>query len=74
MAHSTWHIYGAIFVYLFMCFVCQNVKTMKSGDRRPYEPPSVQMEYKMHIDPGQHDCYWQYVQAGATLFFSYRVI
>lgn len=69
MAHSTWHIY--VFVFLFMCSVCQN---LKSGDRRIYEPPSVAMEYKIHIDAGQQDCFWQYVQEGATVFFSYQVI
>lgn len=74
MAHSTWHVYGSIFVYLFMCFVCQNVITQ--SDTRPwYESlPAVAMDYKVHIDAGKEDCYYQYVQPGATFYVSFQVI
>lgn len=74
MAHSTWHVYGSIFVYLFMCFVCQNVITQT--DSRPwYESlPAVAMDYKVHIDAGKEDCYYQYVQPGATFYVSFQVI
>ncbi|XP_037040424.1 transmembrane emp24 domain-containing protein 6 [Bradysia coprophila] len=74
MANSTWHVYGTIFVYLFMCFVCQNVITQ--SDSRPwYESlPAVAMDYKVHIDAGKEDCYYQYVQPGATFYVSFQVI
>lgn len=73
MANSTWHVYGSIFVYLFMCFVCQNVITQT--DSRPwYESlPAVAMDYKVHIDAGKEDCYYQYVQPGATFYVSFQV-
>ena len=32
------------------------------------------MEYKVHVDAGKEDCYWQYVHPGATLYVSYQVI
>lgn len=73
MAHSTWHVYGSIFLYLFMCFVCQNVKT---EERRPWHEtiPAVAMEYKVHIDAGKEDCYYQYAQPGATFYVSFQVM
>lgn len=73
MANSTWHVYGSIFVYLFVCFVCHNVITQT--DSRPwYESlPAVAMDYKVHIDAGKEDCYYQYVQPGATFYVSFQV-
>ena len=32
------------------------------------------MEYKVHVDAGKEDCYWQYVHPGATLYVSYQVL
>lgn len=32
------------------------------------------MDYKVHIDAGKEDCYFQYVQPGATFYASYQVI
>lgn len=73
MANSTWHVYGSIFVFLFLCLVCQNVNTQT--DNRPwYETlPAVAMDYKVHIDAGKEDCYYQYVQPGATFYVSFQV-
>lgn len=31
-------------------------------------------DYKVHIDAGKEDCYWQYVQPGATFYVSFQVI
>ncbi|KAJ6640768.1 Transmembrane emp24 domain-containing protein 5 [Pseudolycoriella hygida] len=72
MANCTWHVYGSIFLYLLMCFLCRNVST----DGRPwYESlPAVAMDYKVHIDAGKEDCYYQYVQPGATFYVSFQVI
>lgn len=36
--------------------------------------PAVAMEYKVHIDAGKEDCYFQYVQAGATFYVSFQVL
>lgn len=35
--------------------------------------PGVAMEYKVHVDAGKEDCYYQYVHEGATLYVSYQV-
>lgn len=35
--------------------------------------PAVAMDYKVHIDPGKEDCYFQYVQPGATFYVSFQV-
>merc|ERR1712141_959476 len=38
------------------------------------EAPGVAMEYKVHVDAGKEDCYWQYVHPGATLYVSAQVL
>ncbi|XP_053664156.1 uncharacterized protein LOC128713321 [Anopheles marshallii] len=44
-------------------------------DRPWYEMlPAVAMDYKVHIDAGKEDCYFQYVQQGSTLYVSFHVI
>ncbi|KAL1137966.1 hypothetical protein AAG570_009661 [Ranatra chinensis] len=32
------------------------------------------MDYKVHIDPGKEDCYYQYVNPGATFYVSFQVL
>ncbi|PSN39616.1 hypothetical protein C0J52_13807 [Blattella germanica] len=34
--------------------------------------PAVAMDYKVHIDPGKEDCYYQYVNPGATFYVSFQ--
>ncbi|KAK9501645.1 hypothetical protein O3M35_012336 [Rhynocoris fuscipes] len=36
--------------------------------------PAVAMDYKVHIDPGKEDCYYQYVNPGATFYVSFQVL
>uniref|UniRef100_A0A6M2DVH5 Putative membrane trafficking protein emp24/gp25l/p24 family n=1 Tax=Xenopsylla cheopis TaxID=163159 RepID=A0A6M2DVH5_XENCH len=36
--------------------------------------PAVAMDYKVHIDAGKEDCYYQYVQPGATFYVSFQVL
>merc|ERR1712242_387968 len=36
--------------------------------------PGIAMEYKVHVEAGKEDCYWQYVHPGATLYVSYQVL
>ena len=38
------------------------------------DAPGVAMEYKVHVEAGKEDCYWQYVHPGATLFVSAQVL
>jgi len=38
------------------------------------DAPGIAMEYKVHVDAGKEDCYWQYVHPGATLYISYQVL
>nr|CAG4650377.1 EOG090X0AV2 [Sida crystallina] len=44
---------------------------------RPVEgddAPAVAMEYKVHVDPGKEECYYQYVQRTATIYVSFQVL
>ena len=36
--------------------------------------PGIAMEYKVHVDAGKEDCYWQYVHKGATFYMSAQVL
>ena len=36
-------------------------------------PPGVAMEYKIHIEPGKEECFYQYVEPGATFYVSFQV-
>lgn len=73
MAHSTWHIYGSILVYFCICFLWPNVNTEEV--KRPwYETiPLVTMDFNVNLAAGTEDCYYQYVQPGATFYVSFQV-
>lgn len=36
--------------------------------------PAVAMDYKVHVDPGKEDCYFQYVNPSATFYVSFQVM
>ncbi|XP_056645019.1 transmembrane emp24 domain-containing protein 5 [Diorhabda carinulata] len=36
--------------------------------------PAVAMDYKVYINPGKEDCYFQYVNPGATFYVSFQVV
>lgn len=82
MAHSTWHIQSTsrtTIVYLLIyivttIFLLDNVAAQI--EKQPwYEAmPAVAMDYKVHLPAGKEDCYYQYVQPGATLYVSFQVI
>ncbi|KAG5344203.1 TMED5 protein, partial [Acromyrmex heyeri] len=36
--------------------------------------PAVAMDYKVHVDAGKEDCYFQYVNPGATFYVSFQVL
>ncbi|XP_077258835.1 transmembrane emp24 domain-containing protein 1 [Temnothorax americanus] len=47
----------------------------RSADGFSYEDlPAVAMDYKVHIDAGKEDCYFQYVNPGATFYVSFQVL
>lgn len=64
------HIVLKIFI-----FVCLLALTNTETSTQPwYETlPAVAMDYKVHIDPGKEDCYFQYVNPGATFYVSFQV-
>lgn len=81
MAHSTWHIEFTsrttiffVLIYLVTAiFWLENVSAQI--EKQPwYESlPAVAMDYKVHLPAGKEDCYYQYVQQGATLYVSFQV-
>jgi len=77
MAFDTWHIWGvSLFTTLVLLagslFQDANGQT---GSQPWYETlPAVAMDYKVHLDAGKEDCYYQYVQPGASLYVSFQVI
>ncbi|XP_017762298.1 PREDICTED: transmembrane emp24 domain-containing protein 5-like [Eufriesea mexicana] len=36
--------------------------------------PAVALDYKVYIDAGKEDCYFQYVDAGATFYVNFQVV
>lgn len=76
MAYSTWHIWG---ISLVISFILLTVGLFQNVDgqieKQPwYEAlPAVAMDYKVHLDAGKEDCYYQYVQPGASLYVSFQV-
>lgn len=36
--------------------------------------PGIAMDYKIHIDAGKEDCYYQYVHPGSTLYVAFQVL
>lgn len=48
--------------------------TFSNSAQQWYEnQPAVAMDYKVHIDAGKEDCYFQYVNTGATFYVSFQV-
>lgn len=83
MAHSTWHIQSTLnritIVFLAIYFVATifsvNNVTAQIEKQPWYEAlPAVAMDYKVYLAAGKEDCYYQYVQPGATLYVSFQVI
>lgn len=78
MARRTWHSFAIVFVLsaLFSVTIVGDVASLgAAGSTVPwYESlPAVAMDYKVHVDAGKEDCYFQYVQPGATLYISFQV-
>ena len=47
--------------------------TVPLFDENADDAPAVAMEYKVHVDPGKEECYFQFVQKGATIYVSFQV-
>lgn len=82
MAHSTWHIQyisSSLTIISFTALIWISLGTIGTVsaqiEAQPwYESlPAVAMDYKIHLDAGKEDCYYQYVQPGATLYVSFQV-
>ncbi|KAF7272277.1 hypothetical protein GWI33_014936 [Rhynchophorus ferrugineus] len=63
--------------FLLFLFISLNIEYVFSTE--PTVPwyenlPAVAMDYKVHIDPGKEDCYFQYVNPGATFYVSFQVV
>ncbi|KAK9886021.1 hypothetical protein WA026_014807 [Henosepilachna vigintioctopunctata] len=64
-------------VFLILCYlICILLETKTQETTSPwYENlPAVAMDYKVHIDPGKEDCYFQYVNPGAAFYVSCQVV
>lgn len=58
-----------VIVFSLVCYTIAQVTTPW------YENlPAVAMDYKVHVDPGKEDCYFQFVNPGATFYVSFQVL
>lgn len=70
---ATMAVFATLFLTLsllpYFVLICDSETTVPW-----YESlPAVAMDYKVHIDPGKEDCYFQYVNPGATFYVSFQV-
>lgn len=77
MASGTWHLWNLYVVTAIILAIVGIQVSDVSGqiEKQPwYETmPAVAMDYKVHLDAGKEDCYYQYVQPGASLYVSFQV-
>lgn len=59
--------------FLFLYSLIKNVECNEPTVPWYENLPAVAMDYKVHIDPGKEDCYFQYVNQGATFYVSFQV-
>ncbi|KAF4527024.1 hypothetical protein B566_EDAN001572 [Ephemera danica] len=76
MAPSAWN--PSLFI-IILCLLSYNEGEegvlSQAGTEPWYESlPAVAMDYKVHIDAGKEDCYYQYVNPGATFYVSFQVL
>ncbi|XP_022190343.2 transmembrane emp24 domain-containing protein 6 [Nilaparvata lugens] len=68
-------MFQLITVAFFLSFLSVCDISLGQGTVPWYENlPAVAMDYKVHIDPGKEDCYFQYVNPGATFYVSFQVL
>ena len=68
-------IHAMLLVVRVFFFAGLIVTLAKTEVTKPWHEtlPAVAMDYKVHIDPGKEDCYFQYVNPGATFYVSFQV-
>lgn len=54
-------------------FLLSAVSSSQTGDWVFENAPGIAMEYKIHIDAGKEDCYYQNVHPGATIYVNMQV-
>lgn len=77
----TWHttLCGALLAFgLLGGYLVQLVGSQEAPQQQEERPwyealPAVAMDYKVHIEAGKEDCYYQYVQPGSTFYVSFQV-
>jgi p24 family protein gamma-5 len=70
MADSWQLLFFSLFSLLNLLVICE----AQDNNKPWYENlPAVAMDYKVHIDAGKEDCYFQYCPAGATFYVSFQV-
>lgn len=58
-------------IFLFLCISFNEIHAQATVPW--YENlPAVAMDYKVHIDPGKEDCYYQYANPGSTIYVSFQ--
>lgn len=73
MARRTWHMFTLLTIIFTILSLVGDVFSSTAAPW--YENlPAVTMDYKVHIDAGKEDCYYQFVQPGATFYASYQVV
>lgn len=80
MACGTWQMmwcnrYLALIAlsFLFVNLLVESVDGQLESKPWYERLPAVAMDYKVHLDAGKEDCYYQYVQPGATFYVSFQV-
>ncbi|XP_015172560.1 PREDICTED: transmembrane emp24 domain-containing protein 5-like [Polistes dominula] len=65
---SSFLVQNLIFLVVIGLVKCETIKPW-------YETlPAVAMDYKVHIEAGKEDCYFQFVNPGATFYVSFQVL
>lgn len=66
-------VISAIFAGIF-CFTWAAANTVSESSTWYEHLPAVALDYKVKIDAGKEDCYYQYVQPGATFYANFQVM
>lgn len=61
-----------LFIFLIVFYKFVPIQAIETTVPWYENLPAVAMDYKVHIDPGKEDCYFQYVNPGATFYVSFQ--
>jgi len=60
---------------MFSLFISLILISIAVGEEIAFsDSPGVAMDYRVHLDAGKEDCYYQYVHPGATIYTSINVL